>query len=113
MNKNTTKQNKTCDMCARRRLRSAWTFVQSGQSLLCVLRVDKDPNLQADSEISDQTGRLPKLIKSSRLGREDSYQTMQLCRLTFTGLTCFVGFVILWLIKKWLTMERLNIKTSQ
>ena len=51
-----------CDMCARRRRRSAWTFAQSGQSLLCVLRVDKDPNLRADSEVSVQTERLPKLI---------------------------------------------------
>ena len=48
---------------------------------LCALRVAKDPTpLQADSEDSDQTRRMPRLIW------------------VFAGRTChFVGFVVLWL----------------
>ena len=50
-------------VCAQRRLRSAWTSAQSDQSLLCVQCVAKDPRfLRADSEDSDQTGRMPRLI---------------------------------------------------
>ena len=51
-------------MCAQRRLRSAWASAQSDQSLRCALNwVAKDPSfLQADSEDSDQTGRMPRLI---------------------------------------------------
>ena len=54
----------SCDMtkptkwvCAQRRLRSAWA------SLLCAQWVAKNPSfLHADSEDSDQTGRMPRLI---------------------------------------------------
>ena len=43
-------------VCAQRRLRSAW-------ALLCAQWVAKDPNfIHADSEDSDQTGRMPRLI---------------------------------------------------
>ena len=49
--------------CAQRRLRSAWASAQSDQSLLCAHWVAKDPSfLHADSEDSDQTGRMPRLI---------------------------------------------------
>ena len=50
-------------LCAQRRLRSAWAFAQSDQSLRCAHWVAKDPSfLHADSEDSDQTGRMPRLI---------------------------------------------------
>ena len=50
-------------MCAQRSLRSACAFTQSDQSSLCVQWVAKIPSfLHADSEDSDQTGRIPRLI---------------------------------------------------
>ena len=50
-------------MCAQRRLRSAWASAQSDQSSLCAQWVAKGPSfLHADSEDSDQTGRMPSLI---------------------------------------------------
>ena len=50
-------------VCAQRRLRSAWADAQSDQSSLCVQWVAKDPSFRpADSEDSDQTGRMPRLI---------------------------------------------------
>ena len=69
-------------LCAQRRLRSAWASAQSDQSSLCAQWVAKDPSfLHADSEASDQTGRMPRLIWF------------------FAGHTChFVGFVMRWLI---------------
>ena len=50
--------------CTQRRLRPAWASAQSDQSLRCALNgVAKDPSfLQAESEDSDQTGRMPRLI---------------------------------------------------
>ena len=49
---------------AQRRFRSAWAFAQSDQSLHWALSgVAKGPSfLHADSEDSDQTGRMPRLI---------------------------------------------------
>ena len=45
------------------KLRSAWASTQSDQSSLCTQWVAKDPRLlHADSEYSDQTGRMPRLI---------------------------------------------------
>ena len=64
--------------CVQRRLRSAWASVQSDQSLLlCAQWVANDPSfLHADSEDSDQTGRMPRLIR------------------VYAGCAChFVGFV--------------------
>ena len=56
-------QNKQNDLCAQRRLRSAWASAQTYQSSLCAQSVAKDPMfLHADSEGSDQTGRMPRLI---------------------------------------------------
>ena len=50
-------------MCAQRRLWSAWASAQSDQSSLCGQRVAKDPSfLHADSEDSDQTERMSRLI---------------------------------------------------
>ena len=62
-------------LCAQRRLRSVWASDQSDQSLrcvgcpdwsessLCAQWVAKDPSfLHADSEDSDQTGRMSRLI---------------------------------------------------
>ena len=50
-------------LCAQRRLRSAWASAQSDKSSLCAQWVAKDPSfLHADSEDSDQTGRMPRLI---------------------------------------------------
>ena len=49
-------------LCAQRRLRSAWASAQSDQSSLCAQWVAKGPSfLHADSEDSDQTGRMPRL----------------------------------------------------
>ena len=48
---------------AQRRLRSAWASAQSDQSSLCAQWVAKGLRfLHADSEDSDQTGRMPRLI---------------------------------------------------
>ena len=57
-------QNQQKDMCAQRRLRSAWASAQSDQShSLCAQWAAKDPSfLDADSECSNQTGRMPRLI---------------------------------------------------
>ena len=56
-------QNQQYGMCAQRRLRSAWAFAQSDQSSLCVHWVANDSSfLHADSEDSNQTGRMPRLI---------------------------------------------------
>ena len=50
-------------LCAQRRLRSAWASAQSDQSSLRAQWVAKDPSfLHADSEDSDQTGRMTRLI---------------------------------------------------
>ena len=55
--------------------RSAWAFAQSDQSLLCAQWVVRDPNfLHADSEDSDQTGWMSRLI------------------IVFTGRTSFCWF---------------------
>ena len=66
-------------MCAQRRRRSAWSSTQSDQSSLCTLSIAKDLRLlHADSEDSDQTGQMPRLIR------------------VFAGRTgYFVGFVVL------------------
>ena len=55
------------------------SLIESSQ---CAQRVAKDPSfLHADSEDSDQTGRMPRLIR------------------VFAGRTChFVGFVMRWLV---------------
>ena len=51
-------------LCAQRRLRSAWASAQSDQSLRWALNGSKDPSfLHADSEDSDQIGRMPRLIR--------------------------------------------------
>ena len=51
-------------LCAQRRLKSAWASTQSDQSLLCNQWVAKDLSfLHVDSEDSDQTGRMPRLIR--------------------------------------------------
>ena len=51
-------QNQQNGMCAQRRLNPVWS-----ESLLCAQWVAKDPRfLNADSEDSDQTGRIPRLI---------------------------------------------------
>ena len=65
-------------MCAQRRLRSAWASAQSDQSSLCAQWVVKNPSfLHVDSEYSDQTWRMHRLIW------------------VFAGRTChFVGFVV-------------------
>ena len=57
-------QNQRNDLCTQQRLRSACTSAQSDQSLLCAQWVAKDPRfLHADSEDSDQTGQMPRLIR--------------------------------------------------
>ena len=75
-------------LCAQRRLRSAWAFAQSDQSSLCAHWVGKDPSfLHADSEDSDQTGRMLRLIW------------------VFTRRTChFVGFVMRCLINNFVVL---------
>ena len=72
-------------MCAQRRLKWAWASAQSDQSSLCAQWVAKNRSfLHADSEDSDQTGRMVRLI----------------C--VFAGRTChFVGFVVTRLIWCW------------
>ena len=61
MNHDTTKPTKW--VCVKRRLRSAWASAQSDQSSICAQWVAKDPRfLHADSEDSDQTGWMPRLI---------------------------------------------------
>ena len=61
----------SCDMtkptkwlCAQRRPRSAWAYrTVWSESLLCTQWVAKDPSfIHADSEDSDQTGQMPRLI---------------------------------------------------
>ena len=74
--------------CAQQSLRSAWASPQSDQSSLCAQWVAKDIIfLHADSEDSDQTGRMPRLTW------------------VFAGRTChFVGFVTRRLISLWLIL---------
>ena len=49
--------------CAPSEDRSDWAAAQSDQSSLCAQWVAKDTSfLHADSEDSDQTGRMPRLI---------------------------------------------------
>ena len=56
-------QNQQNDLCAQRRLRSAWASAQSDQSSQRAQWVAEDPMfLHADSEDSDQTGQMPRLI---------------------------------------------------
>ena len=55
-------QNQQNELCAQRRLRSAWESTQSNQSLHCApaLWVAKDPNpLLLDSVVSDKLGGCP------------------------------------------------------
>ena len=57
------RQNQQNDMCAQRRLRSAWASTQSDQSLLSAWRkLGSLTTHRAHSEDSDQTGRMPRLI---------------------------------------------------
>ena len=50
-------------VCAQRRLRSAWASTQSDQYSLCIQWTAKDPRfLHGDSDDSDQTGQMPRLI---------------------------------------------------
>ena len=50
-------------LCARQRLRSAWASAKFDQSSLYAQWVAKEPSfLHADSEDSDQTGWMPRLI---------------------------------------------------
>ena len=70
---------------------SAWQNLQNGirpvwsESLLGTQWVAKDPSfLHADSEDSDQTGRIPWLIR------------------VFAGSTLFVGFVMCWFPSVWI-----------
>ena len=74
-NKNVPAHDKTYEMSCVPSKDSAWS-----ESLLCPLWVAKDPIfLHADSEDSDQTGRMPRLIW------------------VFAGRTChFVRFVLCW-----------------
>ena len=67
--------------CAQQRLRSARASTQSDQSWLCAQQVAKDPPfLHSDSEESDQTGWMPRLIW------------------VYPGCTCHsVGVVMRWL----------------
>ena len=71
-------KNQQNGMCTQQRLRSAWASAQSDQSLLCAQWVAKDLSfLHVDSEDSDLTRRVPRLIW------------------VFAGPTChFVGFVM-------------------
>ena len=56
-------KNQQNDLCAQRRLRSAWASAQSHQSSLCTQWVAMDPSfLHVDSEDFDQAGRMPRLI---------------------------------------------------
>ena len=76
-------------LCAQRRLRSAWASAQSDQSLRCTLNGQLS-FLHADSEDSDQTGRMARLIW------------------VFAGRIChFVGFVMRQL-KYWLYDQYYN-----
>ena len=53
-------------VCAQRRLTSAWASAQSDQFSLCAQWVAKDPMfLHADSEDSDQTGRMSRKTQVS------------------------------------------------
>ena len=55
--------DKSNDLCAQKRLRSAWASTQSDQSSLCDQQVVKDTKfLHANSTDSDQTGWMPRLI---------------------------------------------------
>ena len=61
-------QNQQNYLCAQRRLRSAWASPSVwSESSLCALLVAKDPMLlHADSEDSDQIGRMPSPILSAQ-----------------------------------------------
>ena len=74
----TARQNQQNGLCTQRRLRSPWASAQSDQSLRRAL---EDRRIHyADSEDSDQTVRMPRLIW------------------VLAGRTCqLFGFVMLWL----------------
>ena len=58
-----TLQNQQNCMCTQRRLRSAWASAKWSESWLHAQWAAKDPSLlHAESEDSDQTGRMPRLI---------------------------------------------------
>ena len=74
--------------CAQRRLRSAWASAYLIRVVLCANWVAKDPRfLHADSEDSDQTGRIPRLRLSLRTDLSLRWAHIH-----------FVGFVMSWLI---------------
>ena len=78
-------QNQQNDPCAQQRLRSAWASAQTDQSSLSAWRnLGSLATYWVDSEGSDQTGWMPRLIR------------------VFAGLTGhFIGFVMLRLIIIW------------
>ena len=83
-------------LCAQQRLRSAWASTRSDQSLPCALIwLAKDPRfLHADSEDSDQTGRMPRLVWVFA-GRTATLLVLLWGEWVFTGRTGhFVGFVM-------------------
>ena len=76
------RQNLQTGMCAQRRLRSAWASAQADQSICCALYGKlKTQSFFFDSEDSDQTGRMPRLI-------------WVFAKRTFH----FVGFGVRWLV---------------
>ena len=89
------RQNQQYGRYAQRRRRSAWASVQSDQFSLRAQLVANDPMLlHADSEDSDQAGRMPRLIW------------------VFAGHTVlFVGFVLLWRI--WLAHSAKTIRLKK
>ena len=86
------RQNQQNTMCAQRNLRSAWSSTWSDQSPLCAQWVAKDPTfLHADSEDSDRTGRMPRLIWVLA-GRTCHFVGFVMLRLNFAIIVFLVGY---------------------
>ena len=94
-------QNQQHDMCAHRWLRSAWASAHWSEYSLCAKWEAKEPRvLHADSEESDQTGRMPRLCVFAGhtvillvLPCCGSYCLCFLCRKLLTSLSsCFSLF---------------------
>ena len=113
--------NPTIWVCSQRRLKAAWASAQSDQSLRCATQwVAKNPSfLHADSEDSDQTGRMPRLIWDSA-GRTVTLSVLS-CRgsllrsisrnHSWNQLTSFEEWIMVFILKTvsrlgiWFTME--------
>ena len=86
-------QNLQNGMCSQGRFRSTWASTQSDQSLLCTQWVTKDPSfLYANSEDSDETGWMPRLIFAELSCNFDGFILIALVHFSYSSQKIVLDF---------------------